>query len=310
MWFNNIIAYQYELSNPIQEEALAENYLKPCPPHARFIYGWSPVFADMLIQNTTGCSLICMGKEERVLPRGVIQRVLEERILQLETERGQPVKRAEKKQLAETLEFELLPQSFCLRKRLPALLDQMTKRIFINTASSSQASQLLSLLRKSTPIQFEPIKPIDNISMRLANWITEPTSLPSAFELSSSCLLFSPDDTHKRVNCRGYELPAEEVLALLTQGLAVAELSLVWQDRVQFTITQDFVLKRIKCLDLLADNFNEVRHLEDEMQQRDASLILLADALREMTNDLFKALSLEAHPAPSENRESIMQLTS
>ena len=292
MWFNNALIYQYELEDATDlSTLLREDALKPCPPHARFIYGWLPVMADQLVQSTSGASLICMGKEERILPRGVINRLLAEKIEQLETQSARTVKRAEKAQLAEDLEFELLPKSFCLQKRLPALLDETSKRLIINTASNTQASQLTSLLRKSVPgIQLSPLQPTDNLSMRFASWINNPALLPASFQLASDCLLFSLDDEKKRFTCKGYELPADEILALLSQGLAAAELSVIWNERIQLTLTQDLSFKKLKCLDYLLDEFNDVRELDEEVLQQDAALTLLVGELRGLTNDLLKAL--------------------
>lgn len=293
MWFNNALIYQYDLEPSTDLTALlTSDHLKPCPPHARFIYGWLPVFADELVQEVAGASLICMGKEERILPRGVIQRQLAERIQQLEMQQGRTIKRAERAQMAEELEFELLPKSFCLQKRLPAMFDQVSKRLIINSASTTQASQLTSLLRKSIPgIQIEPLPITDQLSMRFANWITNPGLLPANFQLASDCLLYSLDDEKKRFNCKGYELPAEEILTLLSQGLAAAEISVIWNERIQLTLTDELCLKRIKCLDYLADEFQEVRQLEEEYLQQDAALTLLAGELRALTNDLLNALS-------------------
>ena len=141
MWFNNALIYQYEIEQPADlTSLLANEALKPCPPHARFIYGWAPAFADELVQETSGSSLITLGKEERILPRGVINRLLGERIQAIEAQQGRAVKRTEKAQLAEELEFELLPKSFCLQKRLPAILDHVSKRLFINTASNNNVT--------------------------------------------------------------------------------------------------------------------------------------------------------------------------
>ena len=304
MWFNNAVIYQYELEEAVDLTALlAEEALKPFPPHARFIYGWLPAFADELVQETAGCSLICMGKEERILPRGVINRLLAERIQNLETQQGRTVKRAEKAQLAEELEFELLPKSFCLQKRLPALLDQVSKRLIINSASDTQASQLTSLLRKSVPgIRIEPLPHTENLALRFANWINDPASLPPTFQLASDCLLFSPDDDKKRFNCKGYELPAEEILTLLSQGLVAAEISVIWNERIQLTLTQDLTFKRVKCLDYLVDEFNDVRQLDEEYQQQDAALTLLSGELRSLTNDLLKALTVEQSDVKSEQK--------
>lgn len=289
MWFNNALIFQYTLENPTElANFLAEEALKPCPPHARFIYGWLPVIQDSYVHEVTGASVICMGKEERLLPRGVIHRMLEERVQTLETQRGYAVKRAEKAQIAEDLEFELLPKAFCVQKRMYALIDSVSNRLIINTSSATQASQLTSLLRKSVPgIHIEPLPEIENLSMRFAEWIINPASLPANVQLASDCVLFSPDDDKKRFHCKGYELPAEEVLTLLNQGLTPAEVSMVWNERIQLTLTHDLTFKKLKCMDYLADDFSEIRQLDEEYEQQDASLMLLAGEFRSMLHDLL-----------------------
>lgn len=295
MWFNNALIYQYELEEGSDLAAsLAENILKPCPPHARFIYGWTPVFSDELVQETAGSSLICMGKEERLLPRGVINKMLAERVQTLETQHGRTIKRAEKAQMAEDIEFELLPKSFCIQKRLLAILDNVNKRIIVNASSNTQASQLTSLLRKSVAgITIEPLTHTENLALRFAEWIQSPTTLPAHFQLASDCILFSLDNEKKRIHCKGYELPADEVLTLLSQGMATAEISLIWKERIQLTLTHEFTFKKLKSLDYLIDDFNEIKQLDEELQQRDAALTLLSGELSELTNDLLAALAVK-----------------
>jgi recombination associated protein RdgC len=293
MWFNNALIYQYELDEASDLNAsLAESILKPCPPHARFIYGWLPVFADELVQEVAGSSLICMGKEERLLPRGVINKMLAEKVQMLETQHGRTIKRAEKAQMAEDIEFELLPKSFCIQKRLFAILDSSSKRIIINASSTSQATQLTALLRKSVAgISIEPLTHTENLALRFAEWIHSAGTLPDHFQLASDCLLFSLDDEKKRIHCKGYELPAEEVLTLLSQGMATAEISLIWKERIQFTLTHEFTFKKLKSLDYLLDDFNDIKQLDDEQQQHDAALTLLTGELRELTDDLLTVLT-------------------
>ncbi len=293
MWFNNALVYKYELKEAVDlNELLAADALKPCPPHARFSYGWLPHFADELVLEVAGCSLICLGKEERILPRGVIKRLLAERVQAIELQQGRPLKRSEKAQMAEDLEFELLPKSFCVQKRLTALLDSVSKRLIINASSTNQASQLISLLRKSIPgIQIEPITYNENLALRFAQWLSNPELIPPAFQLASDCLLFSLDDEKKRFNCKGYELPAQEILSLLSQDLVAAEISLIWKERIQFTLSHDLVFKRLKSLDYLVDEFAEIQKLEEEYQQRDAALALLSGELRELINDLDTGLT-------------------
>lgn len=289
MWFNNALLYSYDLDDiSTLPDLLSEQAMKPCPPHARLVYGWLPAVEGEFVHSIAGADLICMGKEERLLPRGVIQRILSERIQTLETQRGYAVKRAERAQMAEDLEFELLPKSFCVQKRSFALMDTLSRRLIINTASTNQASQLTSLLRKSVPsFTIEPLPLTENLSLRFAEWITNPELLPANTQLASDCLLFLPNDDKKRFNCKGYELPAEEILTLLSQGLVVGEISLIWNERIQFTLTHELTFKRLKCLDYLMDDFSEIRKLDETYEQQDAALTLLSGEFRSLFNDIL-----------------------
>lgn len=299
MWFTSakLVTYKFDKSVDI-EASLAEAALKPCPPHARFIYGWLPVSEDCFAQEVAGVTLICMGKEERILPRSVINRELEERVNAQETQLQRDLKRSEKKQMAEEIEFELLPKAFCLQKRTFAILDSVSNQLIINTSSQTQVDQFTSFLRKTIPdIHIEPLQYGENLSYRFSEWITNPSSIPPSIQLASDCVLFSPDNEKKKFNCKGYELPADEVLSLLSQGLSTAEIAVQWNERVLFTVTQDFTLKRIKCLDYLVEEFSNLKQ-EEEDQQRDAALVLLAGELRAMINDLLKHfIKSESNPA-------------
>ena len=83
-------------------------------------------------------------------------------------------------------------------------------------------------------------------------------------------------------------MPAEQVTSLLEKGLCVTELSLIWNERIEFTLTPDLTLKRIKCLDYLVDEFNDIHQQETEDEQENAALILLSGELRALANDVLK----------------------
>jgi recombination associated protein RdgC len=306
MWFTNAIFYDYELEGEIDfTENLSVEAIKPCPPHARFIYGFMPVVNEALVLEVAGALLFCLGKEERVLPRAVITKLLEERVQAIEIQEDRRIKRSERAQMAEDLEFELLPKSFCIHKKIHAFLDTNSKRLIINTASENQATQLIASLKKAIPgFQVQPVFFPENLSIRFAEWIANPALLPASFQLASDCSLFSLNDEKKRITCRGYELPAEEIEALLSQGLAAAELSLIWNERIQFTLTQDLIFKRIKTHDYLIDELNEISKLEEDYLQRGAELTLLAGELKGLISDLFTGLESKAPAAQAAAMET------
>lgn len=308
MWFNNLLVYQYEVAEDFDLNLLlAPEILKPCPPHARFIYGWLPAFRDELVQEIAGALLFCLGKEERILPRGVINRLLAEKVQMMESQQGRKIKRAEKAQLAEDLEFELLPKSFCVQKRLPAFLDTKMKRLMVSTSSSNQASQLTALLRKSIPnLHLEPLSFNQDLAIRFATWLSKPHLVPAHFQLAPDCLLFSLDNEKKRVSCKGYELPSDEILTLISQGLAAAEISLIWNERIQFTLTHELSFKRLKSLDYLIDEFNEIGELEEEYQRLDAALVLVSGELRQLVDDLLFGLNQPSPVAEETAQEEVL----
>ena len=160
MWFNNSLVFKYDFDPSIDiSEALLSEILKPCPPHARFIYGWMPPYGDDLAQFVAGTTLLCLGKEERILPKAVITRELDERIEQLAAREQRQPTRSEKSQMAEEIEFELLPKAFCLQKKLFGIIDSNSKRLIINTSSANNAAQFTALLRKCIPgITIEPLE--------------------------------------------------------------------------------------------------------------------------------------------------------
>lgn len=290
MWFNNILVYSYQSKQMFSQiEAMEQERLKPCPPHARFTFGWVAPFEQDLIHEVAGCIMICLGKEERILPRSVIQRHLDEKVKMLETERGFPVKRSERAQMAEDIEFDLLPKAFCLQKKLYAFFDTVEQRLIINTSSVNQAAQVLALLRKSIPdIQIEPLTSPDNLALRFNDWINEPNALPTNFALASDCVLTSLDNEKKRFSCKGGELT--EIQSLLSQGFSAIELSLIWDERLQFTLTQTLCLKRIKCLDYLQDEMHQIADMDGEDLQRDAKITLLAGELRNLCKEMLAEL--------------------
>ncbi len=306
MWFNNALVYSYQSKQMFsQMQAMEQEHLKPCPPHARFTFGWMAPFEQGLIHEVAGCIMVCLGKEEHILPRSVIQRHVTEKVKALETERGFAVKRSERAQLAEDIEFDLLPKAFCLQKKLYAFFDTARERLIINTSSVNQAAQLLALLRKSMPdLHIEPLGFSDNLALRFNDWINNPQDLPPNFVLASDYVLTSLDNEKKRFSCKGGELA--EIQSLLSQGFSATEISLLWDERIQFTLTQNLTIKRIKCMDYLQDELHQISDMDGEELQRDARITLLAGELRGLCDGIIAELVTNAPQSQLTHHEPVV----
>lgn len=298
MWFKNVLIYQVHNmpDDKALDSILYEHRIKPCPPHSRYIYGWSEVIGETMLHAGNGYSLFVMAKEERILPNAVITQHLDEKVQSIEATEARTIRRSERNQLKEELEFTLLPQSFSILKKTWAYYDKKRQYLIVNTSSLTMGEQFTALLRKSIKeIEILPIALDVDMSGKLTQCIHQPHTLPKHFDLGDKVLLHSPDDDKKRFNCKGYELPAEEVDDLLKRGLKAIELSFSFNDRIDFTLTHQLIIKNIKCHDLLLEELKETQKMETREEEFDASFAILTHEIDQLVEEIFVSLlSLES----------------
>jgi recombination associated protein RdgC len=293
MWFKNALIYQVEEMPEFDalEAGLSEHEIKPCPPHSRFIYGWVNALNQQKTYYANGAALFVMGKEERILPTSVINQILQAKVEEIEEREGRTLRRSERNQIKEELEFTLLPKSFSILKKTWAYFDKQQKRLIINTSSQTVAAQFCSLLRKSfQSLSLTPLTLDIDLSGRLTQCITTPHHMPDHLDLGQRVVLQAPDDEGKRFTCKGYELPADEVLDLLSRGLEATELAFQFNERLDFTLTNQFVFKNIKCRDLLLDELKETQHAETKEEEFDASFMLMVGELNQLLDGMTQFL--------------------
>lgn len=291
MWFRNACIFKVEsLPNRDDiESALTEHAIKPCPPHARYIYGWLDMLPEQKLFGANGACVFLLGKEERILPPTVLSQMVDEKALEHETKEGRSMGRSEKKQLKEELEFSLLPKAFKVMKKTFAYFDMKRSWLVVNTSSANQSEQVCSMLRKALPnLVLTPLFADNPLGDHLSLILMGKQWLPKQFALGQRCVMESPSDTSKRVTCKGYELPAEETDALLDRGLKVIEMSFEFHDRVSFSLTKDGVIKGLKSHDTLQDELKACTRIDDKAESLDASFFLLCEELSTLVHNIQK----------------------
>ena len=294
MWFNNIVIYQFkegfEKSLEEIQLALEEHRLKPCPPHARQSQGWTPPFShsEEKAHLIYGCHVLVAAKEVRLLPANIIKAVLNEKTKAFEQANHKPMRRAELLQLKEEIEFELLPKAFTVEKKEWLYIDTVNQWIVINTSSYKKASETITLLTKALgSLSVVPLTMEADLSSLFSQWLHEPSTLPEGLFLGNNCVLINSGNDKSLYNCKDIEHNLDEIKTLIKQGYSVSSLELSWRERVQFTLTDDCLLKRLKCVDYLEDEFKENSKLENEQAIFDANFSLLAGEVRELVSYLI-----------------------
>lgn len=288
MWFKQVQVFQ--LSSLPNIEKLAEK-LEPlafasCLPSMPQSIGWAPPIDDennLLVRTLNGNSMFCLQIEEKILPATVIRQELAELIKQIETSENRKLRAKEKYSLKDEILISLLPRAFTRLTRVHAYIDTKNQWLVLSTTNAKKTDQFLSLLKKCISEDVYRID-VNNISATMTNWIKN-QDYPKTFGIEKAGVLQDAKEESRVIRCKQQSLFAESIQALLNDGCDVVQLALSWQDRVNFTLSNDFSLSAIQFQDEVLD---QVKEMEPEtlQQQFDADFLIMAEIFSIMLSEL------------------------
>jgi len=300
MWFKNVRAYRltspFDLAPEKLGQKLSGRSFVPCARSQAVALGWVPPLgeeSEQLVHAAAGRLLVCMKREEKLLPATVVREQLREKIAVIEAEQGRKVYRRERLNLKDEIVQDCLPRAFSRSGHVYAYIDIGANWIFVDAASAARAEELLNLLRECIG-SFPVLLPqVNNAPAKvMTSWLIH-RSLPGDFELGRECELRDPGEEGGVVRCRGVDLLSEEVETHLHAGKQVARLALGWDERLQFLLAEDLCLRRLKFADELMKE-NEQIPEADRAARLDADFALMADAVTGVQDRILALFGGEA----------------
>jgi recombination associated protein RdgC len=300
MWFKNIIFYRFTkpftLSSDELEIALENTAFSPCGPQEASRLGWSAPLGRQGTQkvHVTGDSwMICLKKQERVLPATVIKEVVDERVTDIEDQQMRKVRKKEKDEIKEQVIQELLPKAFTRTKTQYAYLSPKQGFLIVNVGSPKAADELTSFLRKtigSLPIRIPQVNhaPVD----KMTHWLQKASLIPTGFELGDECELRDQGEEAGIVRCKSMDLRCEEVQQHLESGKQVVKLGTIWNENISFILNDDLSIKRLKFGDLLQEKADDSSD-EDAASKFDASFAIMSLELAKLLPEILNAFGGE-----------------
>lgn len=293
MWFKNLRFYRL-LSDPglspeQLDEKMEEFRHRPCGSLEPATFGWVPPLGRhgrMLTHAVDGRVMVCVRKEEKVLPASLVREMLAEQVAELEEAESRRVGRKEKERLREELLHDLLPKAFTRSSFTHAYIDARNGWIVVDASAATRAEELLSLLRNS--IGSLPVRPVsvnqapDAI---MTGWLSG-EGVPEGFEIGGECELRDPADDAV-VRCRHQNLFGEEIETHLQAGKRVAKLALEWREQISFVLDTDLVLRRVRFDDELQGE--SVDASDDDLSRFDTDLSLMGRELDRLLPELLEA---------------------
>lgn len=279
--FKNLALYRFTepftLTSVELETKLKDLHFRPCGSHDGFSIGWTPpVGKEELIHACNGFMMLCLKREEKVIPASVVNEMLQEKITVIEESEARKLTRKERTAVKDELIFELLPRAFTHSKKTHAYIDPKGGWIIIDAASATKADDLLSHLRKCLgSLAVTPINTKDKPVITMTRWLVNIASVPTDLMVNYDCELRALEDSISIVRCKNHDLNLPEITNHLDTGKQVTKLAVTWQDRMAFIIDENLMIKRLKFLDLVQDQIMDIE-AETEVERFDADFSIMS----------------------------------
>lgn len=263
MWFSNItlLRMQEPVAVPSEDE-LQEFALRPCGATEMETAGWISPYGrnhEVLLHEQGDYATMALGTEERILPSGVVKDALEEKVIELEAERGKKPGRKERNELKDEITFTLMPKAFTVNKRLSGYMDQRRQLVIVDSRTAKQVERYTNTLRETIgSLPVELVAPAEGISKTLTTWLLD--GPPAGFQLGDEVDFFDPANTSAVIRARRQELTDKDILQFAKTGMEVSRLGLRYDERIDFVLDNELGIRRIRYDDVVREG------LEDELE--------------------------------------------
>ncbi|RTE85545.1 MULTISPECIES: recombination-associated protein RdgC [Gammaproteobacteria] len=291
MWFRNLRVYTFsqEFSVPGNlQEALVQNQFTPCNRSEPMSLGWVSPFAqsELMAVEQKDAVLLCLRKEEKVVPASAVKEELEHRKTQFEQENAYAMPRKDQKALKEDIMNEMMPRALSKFALTWGIIDIKNQRVYVDSSSAKKAEEFTSHLRTSLgSLPVQPFASEGPASLFMTDWVKK-MKAPDGFEMGQDAELKHLSEDSMVVKIKGHDLDMPEVQEHLKQNKRVTELAMSYQENILFSLADDYGIKRIKFTDQVmeqrdTDGLDAAALLDSDLALMQGEFSQLVDALAE-----------------------------
>lgn len=267
-------------------DQLNEDLFKPVSPQELSRSGWAPVIPGNsdLVFETNDCLFLRLRTDKKILKESAIKREVEEIASDLERQQGRKVRKKEKEEIRETVILEHLPHALIDSVYTVGYIDLKNEWLIVEASSFKVAEDFASQLRKtlgSLPVRAPAFELAPGF---VITGTLDPNTgdyLTRHFTLGEECTMVGLDG--EKATFRDMDLTSDEVTNHITDSaMTVTSLRFARSDRLAFTLTDDFLVKKIKFLDQFQE---DILNYEPEDEDVDAGLSYATATLFLMTGE-------------------------
>lgn len=301
MWFKNLQIFQlvepFTLTAEKLHTQLLEHAARPCSKLERMHFGWVPPLgmdSEMLVHAVGNRYMLAARKEEKLLPTSVVREQVAIKIAEIERDESRKVGSREKRALFDQISINLLPQAFSKSQTTFAYIDKEKGWLIVDTSSRTRAEDVTVLLRNSLgSLKLSDVAVKISPAALFTRWLMD-NDLPREFQLEDYCELQDPNAASTMIKCVNQDVTAKEVLGHIESGKQVIKLALTWQDRLSFILDNTMSVRRVRLLDLVQQQVQDVG-AESAAEKFDADFAIFSAEFAEFLPRLWEIMGgLEA----------------
>ncbi len=294
MWFKNLQLFKFtELftisPEEFQEKLQAHRFL-PCRSVDASSQGFVPptgVADSPLVYSAGGFHLVCVQREDKLVPASVVKELLDEKIAEIEHNQGRKVRKREKETLKEDVYHQLVMRAFSKTSKTYAYIDTIGGFLAVDAASTTKAEEITVLLRKALGSLKIELPKVQALTTLLTHWL-KTNEYPPEFTVNDQCVLIDPKEGGT-IRCQRQNLFDEDIQSLIHEGRFVSELALSWTEQLSFRLKDDFSIKSLKYLEGVQDQAKDT-FTETAADRFDADFVIMAETLRSFTGALMQSV--------------------
>jgi len=288
----------FDLSPDMLDTRMQHAAFKGCSRMDLVALGWVPPLGrhgQQLVHAANGYLMVCLRKEEKIIPAGVVRRLLDDKVAEIEAAEGREIYRRERMRMKEDIIVDLLPHALSRISDLFAYIDTRNGLLVIDSPSPTRAELLVSQLRTTLGrFPATPLKSRHAPAGVMTRWLSG-EGMPPDFVTGAECVLKHPDPDGGVVTCKHQDLGANEVRNHIRGGKLAVRLAIQWRERLSCVIHEDLSIRRLRFEDVVREA-EAGTEADDPVSRFDLDFSLLVLELAEFLPELVKALGGEAAP--------------
>jgi len=301
MWFKNLFLYRFTkpfTTSPEELDAgLHNRAFLPVPRQQPFSSGWvSPLGIEdaPLVHATNGFMMICLRREERVVPAAAVRETLELRAKEIEEKTGRKIRGKARTELRDTVILEMLPRAFTRSRHTFAYIDPRDGWLVVDAATAAKAEEVTAALREALgTLPIAPLAVTESPGAVMTTWVATGKT-PASFSIENECDLCEPGEGGAVIRVRKHDLDADEIRAHVEAGMRVTRLALGYDQRLRFVLDEQLNVKRLKFLDLIQEEAASVE-VEDAAARFDSDFAIMSLELSRFLPVLVDAFGGESN---------------